>query len=472
MRILEILIIIFVVLRFLAGLKRHNRWLDWFSIAILFVSLLHLLLEGYRWQMVPAYAVVLILAILAVSNLRRKELGVSRPKWRTILLAIGILLLLIIIVLPPVLLPVPEIYLTDGPYQVGTTTLMLVDNDREEIYSGKSGEPRRLMVQLWYPTAPVSGADFAPWVEDTQVIAPALSEFLGFPPFFLDHLKYANGHAFPGALIAEGDTPFPLLVFSHGWSGFRAQNTFQMVALASQGYVVAAPDHSYGAIAAVFPGGDVAYKNPNALPMGMGLPNDEFMAAAHQLGLQWAGDLSFVVDSLQEANQNDELVIFQDLLDFSKVGALGHSTGGGAALQFCALDNRCGAVLALDAYLDPVDPEALSKGISSAVLGMFSESGLDHDDEDGVDLFKLMVSNSTGAIYHFEIQGTKHYDFTDLPAFSPLASTLGLKGPINGARALGIITDYTLAFFGQHLLGVESDILSLGVDSYPELVWK
>ena len=38
--------------------------------------------------------------------------------------------------------------------------------------------------------------------------------------------------------------PHPLIVFSHGNSGFRRQSTFLTTHLASRGFVVAAPDHT------------------------------------------------------------------------------------------------------------------------------------------------------------------------------------------------------------------------------------
>jgi hypothetical protein len=243
-----------------------------------------------------------------------------------------------------------------------------------------------------------------------------------------------------------------------------------MVALASNGYVVAAPDHSYGAIAAVFPDGEVAHQNPMALPVGKGLPETELLAAARKLGEQWAGDLRFILDSLQKMDQIGDTAIGKGHIDFTRVGALGHSTGGGASLQFCALDPRCGAVLALDPYMDPVAPDALSAGVDSALMGMFAEGKSDHSADDK-DFFLDLRKASDGGIYQFEIRGTKHFDFTDLPAFSPLASTLGLKGPINGDRALEIITDYTLAFFNKQLLGIKSGILEPGAPGYPELDW-
>ena len=44
-----------------------------------------------------------------------------------------------------------------------------------------------------------------------------------------------------GVPVATGR--YPLVVFSHGYAGFRDQSTFLTAFLASWGFVVAAPDH-------------------------------------------------------------------------------------------------------------------------------------------------------------------------------------------------------------------------------------
>ena len=471
MRTLEMIIIALLAIRLFAGLRWSTRLLDWLSIAALFLSGLHAWLEGWRWQMIPAYIVALGLALLGVIHILGDKPGQGRTRKLPLLKGILILILFLILLLPPLLLPVPEIYSPTGPYQVGTFSVMLVDQDRAELYADVPNGPRRLMVQVWYPAEPEAGASFGPWVEEPQVIAPAIAEFLGFPSFFLDHLEYANGNAYPDAPLSAAKDKYPLLLFSHGWSGFRAQNTFQMVSLASHGYVVAAPDHTYGAIATIFPDGQIAYNNPLALPTGRGLPQDEFLTAAQQLGEQWSGDLSFILDTLTDIDPGTPLVIFQDHLNFDQVGALGHSTGGGAALQFCVQDSRCQAVLGMDPYMEPINKGALTSGTDAAIMAMFSESWSSHRD-DNSDLFEELRQNSTNQTYRFTITGTEHFDFSDLPAFSPLAATFGLKGPISAERALKIITDYTLAFFDQHLLGVAENLLDPDRQVYDELMWR
>jgi hypothetical protein len=87
-------------------------------------------------------------------------------------------------------------------------------------------------------------------------------------------------------------------------------------------------------------------------------------------------------------------------------------------------------------------------------------------------LFNLLYANTESPAYKLVINGTKHYDFTDIPMLTPLAPLLGLKGPINGQRSLAIINTYTLAFFDQTLKGIPSPLLTGQSSDYPETVFS
>jgi dienelactone hydrolase len=347
---------------------------------------------------------------------------------------------------------------------------MLVDESREERYSGKSGEPRRIMVQIWYPAETERGAEAAPWLDNMEVMGPAIAGHLDLPAFFLTHVKYAKAHAISDAPISGAQAQYPLILFSHGWGGFRAQNTYQVEELASQGYVVAAPDHAYGAIASVFPDGSVALNNPNALPYDEELSDFEFLNAAQTLGEQWAGDLSFILDTLAALEPDDPVGQLTNRLDLTRVGVMGHSTGGGAAIQFCGTDARCQAVLGMDPYMDPVAFEVLEAGLGQPHLAMFSAVWAE-DRSRNNSLYEELAGHSSGEGYRYYIEQTAHYDFTDMPAFSPLAPYLGLKGPLDGKQVSKIINAYTLAFFGRYFKGESGALLEQSSPEFPEMVY-
>ena len=134
--------------------------------AALIVILAHFTLEGYRWQMIPLYALTLILTMLSFFISDVKPLA-----------SILILILVAVSTALPTLLPVPKIASPSGTFEVGTTIYEFTDTARKELYSGKD-EPRRFMVQVWYPAEVTSTARHAPWMSEPKIYAPEISSFL------------------------------------------------------------------------------------------------------------------------------------------------------------------------------------------------------------------------------------------------------------------------------------------------------
>ena len=419
------------------------------------VAILQIVLEGFRWQMIPLY--VLTVVLVPTGILRRKKWAVAIPIVTSVLLAVSVAF--------PILLPIPSLPPATGSYPVGTTTITLTDVARQEIYSGNN-EPRRFQIQVWYPADPQAGDKHAPWMNRADVLAPALARYLKFPAFFLDHLTLVKTPAYLDSPLANAGQKFPVIIFSHGWEGFAAQNTGQAIELASHGYVVVALQHTYGAVVTVFPDGTVAPNNPNALPSGVS--DDEYLIAARKLVAQWAGDISFALDDMAQQNA-DPASKFYAALNLELIGVYGHSTGGGAAIQFCSTDMRCKAVLGMDPFMTPVSQQVLDGGVSQPSFFMFSEAWHSLTDSKNNQLFNLFYSHLTqnrGVVF---VTGSKHYDFSDMPMLSPIAPQLGLKGPINGKEMAKIANAYPLQFFDMTLLGKPSSLFSGPVTEFPEV---
>jgi predicted dienelactone hydrolase len=452
MRPLEIVIAFLLVISLVPFFfPRRPRGLGFLSAVGILVVILQLVFEGYRWQMLPLYVLTGLVFLLGLPALLRGR----RPDSLRARLAAGAgLLATVVAVLLPVLFPIPHEPSPTGPYPVGTFSLMLTDDSRHELYSGNLQDPRRIMVQIWYPADPKPGTPLSPWVDHPKIFGPAIARILHLPAFFLDHLKYARTQSYLDAPVSSARASYPVLLFSHGWTGFRAQNTYQVQELASHGYIVAAVQHTYGAAVTVFPDGSIVPYDPQALPDGA--PTDVYDAAANKLVDQWAGDLGFVLDTLTQMNASDGQHGLQGRLDLTRVGVFGHSTGGGAAVEFCARDPRCQAGLGEDAFLTPVSGSVLDTGLRQPFLFLYSEEW--SHKEKNVGLFGRLYAHSDRATTA-TILGTKHYDFTDLPLLTPLAARLGLKGPIDGRRVMYIVDAYSLHFFDKYLLGRPTDLL-------------
>ena len=128
MRIFEILtlgtLFLALVARFFPVAKRPS-WMNYFPVTAVLFILIHLVIEHYRWQMVPAY---LLATLLFLSSLLRlfgiSEISPTR-RGRKILNGIGLVLGSVVFVIAaalPALFPVFQMPEPTGPYAVGTTS--------------------------------------------------------------------------------------------------------------------------------------------------------------------------------------------------------------------------------------------------------------------------------------------------------------------------------------------------------------
>jgi hypothetical protein len=171
---------------------------------------------------------------------------------------------------------------------------------------------------------------------------------------------------------------------------------------------------------------------------------------------------------MTEQNGDSNSPFFNEL-DLARVGAYGHSTGGGAAIQFCGTDARCQALLGQDPFMRPVSTAVLERGVTQPAFFMFSQAWADDKNSLNNRQFKPFYTASKNAMGAVSIDGTTHYDFSDLPLLSPLAPQLGLKGPIDGKRVTTIVNDYLLSFFESTLQGKSSDLFGLQTQKYNEV---
>ncbi len=434
----------------------------------LLLNLAHFAFEGYRWQMIPLYVLTAATAALSLPTLFKSDSATRPPRGWKVAASLLTLILLAVSTAVPALLPVPRVADPSGPYQIGTQTIVLTDASRRELYSGQD-EPRKFMIQIWYPAVPRPSNVHAPWMNRADIFAPSIAEYFEFPGFFLDHLALARSPAYQDAPIMSAEHPYPVIVFSHGWNGFAAQSSAQMVELASRGYAVVSMQHTYGAMVTIFPDGKTALNNPDALPEDM--PEPGYTDAARLLVDQWSGDISFALDFLAAQNV-DTSSPFHSALDLAHIGVFGHSTGGGAVIQFCGTEARCTAGLAQDPFMTPVSQEVQERGLNQPFLFFFSQSWRDSTDSKNNLLFDAFLPNIPKSVGVTTIIGTRHYDFTDIPLLSPLAPQLGLKGPINGKRVVKILNNYLVAYFDQELKGIPSPIPFGDSGNYPELRWE
>jgi dienelactone hydrolase len=409
----------------------------WVRVAALISPLLilgHIAVEKPRWQMTTAYMQAILVLGLSWAGVTR---AAFHNGWFLFFWTVLFLLALFL----TYIMSVPKLPQPTGPYAVGTRTFHLVDNSRTELFSESKTEPRELMVQVWYPAVKSAKGKLAPFVADFGIGGSAMARRLNLPPFTVRHIDLVRTQSYEEAPLIDADDPFPVVTFSHGYMGMRSQNTWQMQELASQGYVVVAPNHTYGAIITVFPDDRIVF--------GLTEPPDDMpVKTAGRIAMrEWAADIQFILDQLAAWNKESGHFL-NSRLDLDRVGFFGHSMGAGTALQTVLNEAHCRALLLLDPWLMPYDSEEMDQSLAVPLLAMMSTG--EFGQENGVMAERLAVGNEAASIV-FTIAGTGHYDYSDLPLLSPITRLVGAKGPINGRLVARIINEYTLAFFDTYL---------------------
>ncbi len=408
----------------------------------------HLFGEGARWQLVPAYLGVVLY-----------ETRFIRSRVSLITFVSGLLAVLGLVF--GILFPVPRLPHPNGPYAVGTLSFAATDAARDEIFTAAPDDKRRVMVQVWYPAEAQPGARPAAWLSRADAMGPAIAAWVKLPAFAFSHAGLIAGNAVVDAPWDTSQARWPVLIYSHGWGGFRQINANQSESLASHGYVVVAIDHPYGALAATFDDGTVIPNDRSLLPK-RGTP--EFLPASQRLEDVYSHDVTFVLDELERMNRDDARLSTR--LDLSHVGFFGHSTGGGAVVIACARDPRCKALVGQDTWIEPVPDPLVAAGLDCPALYLRSEEWTGDANDARLGRF---FDASSGPRWRTSIRGAKHYDFTLIPLFSPLAPYLGLKGPIAASRVMPLIDDMMLAFFDVQLKGAPPSQIVDVAARYPEM---
>lgn len=439
------------------------------------------IVEGYRWQLAPAYLSLGVLALMVAAGTSSGEPVRKRGRkaGKLLLLLVSGLALTVsaslAALLPMFRLPEPQ-----GIYAVGTETFQLTDSDRLETYTTDPDDRRTVMVTIWYPAEkPAADQKPAPLLpsagtpDSAERFLEAFSDALGLPGFALEYLKDIRSNSYEQADMAESEAPYPIVFISHGLGTTRMLHTSQAENLASHGYVVAAIDHTYGTTATVFPDGQVTGFQAE-------LGADDFLETGIRLGEVWAGDVKLVLHHLELWNKGEEAGRFKGMLDLENIGAMGHSFGGATAFHLTATNDFIKAGI----NMDGTNFDRFDEGQAMTKPFLFMESGafknfMQSEPPGGTEGEKLktVVSNEksliAGTLEHegrlIYIEGSEHYNYTDLQLYSPLASWAGITGKIKGARGAEIVNGYVLDFFDTQLKGKPSELLDRSPAAYPEV---
>ncbi|MCG7408300.1 acetylhydrolase [Paenibacillus sp. ACRRX] len=480
MRSFEVLVVVVNILLMgwilFAKNKSQRGLLIGFGLSAI-VLLMHGGVEGMRWQMMPAYAMTGVpLAIVIVSSrmMSRSE-GQSVKKAsnaKHIALTMLAVIYSSVAVTLPLILPVFTFDKPTGPYKIGTVTYDWKDDQREETLTPEPGDKRELMVQIWYPADSTAKGSLAPYISDSDVFAEGYSKILNLPKLLFTTFGFVKTHSIEHAEISNQEASYPVLLFSHGFSGHKNQNTFQIEQLVSHGYIVVGIDHTYSSTASVFSDGRVA----NYMPQ-----DTNSIAYLDKANEGWVEDAAFVLDQVEKLTKDDPDHRFTGRLDMKNVAMFGHSFGGATSTQMLMTDSRIKAALNMDGILygklrvpaDGLKKPFLMMNADDTLAGTANMSGEDDaaQREAREELAKFYSETlpryehvADGGNYWMKIKNMRHMGFSDLYLFSPLYEKM--EG-VDIRKAYRLINDYSLDFFDHYLKQQPFKLLEQNIGDYP-----
>ncbi|MBI5602257.1 MAG: hypothetical protein HY879_02795 [Deltaproteobacteria bacterium] len=287
----------------------------------------------------------------------------------------------------------------------------------------KDGQEQRLTVAVWYPT-----------------VAQPKPHTYGGPT--------SGNVAVDAAPRAEG-SPYPLLVFSHGYGGGGIGSVFFTEALAARGWIVACPDHhDKHSVVRIRTGQEKHFDR-----LG-------FLQQAREITASGPGDrdrylyrldeMSLVLDSMMTSG------LFGRLIDQDRIAVGGHSLGGFTALGLCGTlkerhDPRIKALLLFSTgaggYLFRED-ELAGVRIPSMLFMGEREENQQRGFQKMSDLSAKIYRNVSSPKYFLEVKGAGHFSFNN--RFSDNPGSRLLSGT---EEQYEVIRRYSIAFLEQYVAG-------------------
>lgn len=420
-------------------------------IVVLIIYMLHGSLRLSKWQFTPLFIFWVLFFIY-------NYLKSPRPLIKIVYISVASLSMLLSLGLLYAF-PMRDIPDPSGEYTIGTLIDIINDDDRLELYTDDPFDTRRFMIKMWYPAANTSLTNDSKWIGN-ELITKELAASMGLPPIVLSQINdiLSNSHRF--IPMSNSQETYPVVIISHGWGGFMALHTDLAEELASRGYIVITIDHTYGSVATTFID-ETVYQNHLALP---DREDSNFLEAANQLVYTYAGDITKILDYLEEENALTSNSFFKGRLDLDHIGLIGHSTGGGADVAVALNDTRITALLGLDAWVEPIHATEIAKGLHIPSLFIRSETwevGLNNSN-----LYDLIVNSHQASLY--QINGTTHSDFTMAYMFSSLTGVIGITGSLESGYLTQMQKDIMNQFFDEHLRDVTHPDIDL--TRYEELI--
>ena len=199
---------------------------------------------------------------------------------------------------------IPEDPVQRGPWAVSSRTVQLAG----------------LTAEVWYPAKWGSEVGKQKWVYDLREHLPGGPGEVEADPILMQPCE-----CFRDLPLDTDHGPYPVVVFCHGFSGFRGQSLEFMTHWASRGFVVLSADHPSLGLKTFLEEGLAGMVTSILLEGGM----DTFMGKCTLEGAGGQrGEALGMLKALQEPS--GDITFLRDHIDTGRIAAAGHSAGGAA----------------------------------------------------------------------------------------------------------------------------------------------
>ncbi|MBN2879016.1 MAG: dienelactone hydrolase family protein [Clostridia bacterium] len=493
MRLFEIMIFVFIF----AGLVgrqipccKKTVFIKLMPFAAIAAMMLNIIIEGYRWQMVPIYIFSVCCLIIGIVELLLKKDIRVKSKFIRVLYVVFAFIAYFASLIWPLLLPVVDLPAPHGEYGVGTISFRMIDYEREEIYTEEKGDARNFLVTAWYPTDVKDGEVEKYW-DEQGITGKAYSINSGMGTFWYSHLSLSKTNSIGNAPVSSLEDTYPVIIYSPSFYGLNSENTMLFEELASNGYIVFSISHSYETIVSIYPDGEVIYgdlsyfsevyddnylkeeqlykeyeaassREEKERIIGEILTVDDSSTKTIEIRTE---DVLFLLDEIERMNSENN--IFSTKLNLDNIGIIGWSFGGATAEEACMMDDRIKAGVNIDGW-----PYGQQFASGAEIEQPFMIIQSDSDEEMEEIIGESIYGKIAGPAYYMKISDTTHLNFWDFPMFFDIYKYIGYWGTMDAKRLNTIHREYTIGFFNKYLKGEDIDLFENAFKEFAEITYK
>ena len=358
--------------------------------------------------------------------------------------AIGIL----IFILPYLLISATPFSQPSGEWHVGTSNLIWDKPDLPGI-----------IAKVWYPTD-VKHNTLSPYIDNIDLTFSALTAGMNLLFKFIFNKRYFDWIQIPasiGAIPANSDDGFPVILFSPGLGGISFLNTFYALEFASHGFIVIGIDHPGSCACSILSDGNWI-GNDEVTKELLKDPNRKLEQLFGKIISQQSRHISTIIDKLMNLNSSSDSLLYQRI-NLNKIFCAGHSSGGAASFISCGKDLRISKAINLDGYfLDVEETNYVGKELLLIQSdrdrypknkALRSKYGCDLSfakDKERIEQFYVKAK-----LKQIVMQSSGHLNFCDIPLIinPAFGKAIGFTGDVDGCKLLKETAAIAIEFFNR-----------------------